>query len=605
MITEPEGSFSLLYYVKDPLPSLRYRLSRFLNAKPLIIDFGNEGQFFLYTSYGAVAQDNDSIIFKAGFIRSLEKFPLSTDTLLEQKIVTSDGINSDALRGNALLAGISKLSPQFTVFKTLLSQYQFYYWASDGEFIASDNMRCLLSLIPSIEMNEAVLPFHFLFYHMPGSLTYIKHVQRLLPGQLLKWRDGRFSIHHVQKLCFSDNRVPSEYVDTHTHARDVLYQELTDITGAYIREIEDLGYGFGNLLSGGVDSSIIQLIINEKTSSKPAKSFSFVPVEEASYEFEVKYARQAADIFKTSHKFVNFCAKDYPDLLVKTIATLGQPMITHIEPCKLLLASFLSKNEPNNKFFFTALGADVLFGLNIAKKIRYLDFLCKVPGASLALLYLAKLLEPFTDRCVVFKKGAEILADYDNQDLFVAPVNTIATWGDIELICSIFGSEIVRKALEYRRSLEKQYLDSSNCIEKVHIIGLLNYFYEIEAQSGQLFLAYDKELVYPFFDDAVIRMSFTFRPEIRYMRGFRVKPLLKDILEHRNLSSIARQRKGATGFDTALKAWMRSGPLNEMLHQIDRPGFLSKADFDVAIESANEFAWGLLTLDVFKKQVLS
>jgi asparagine synthetase B (glutamine-hydrolysing) len=597
-----KGAFSIFGFVQEHQDLLRRRLSERLSITPRIIDFGNAGRLFFFTSYGDVAESEDAIVFKAGFLRSLEKSPLSSRQLLDRKHIAPQGIDVDAFRGNALITCFNKTQAEFLAFKNLLSQPQLYYRVSGGEFIASDRLRCLIDVLDQVELNEDVVPFHFVFQHAPGPLTYFKDVHRLLPGQVLRWKEGRLSISQVQYLRFSDVGPVFDRVDSQTVA--ALYQELSSVIEAYVREIERSGHELGNLLSGGVDSSICQLIINEQLSSTPARSFSFALAQEPCYEREITYARQATKIFETEHTFVEFTARDYPDLVVKTIETLGQPMITHIEPCKLLIASFLAKHEANYRFFFTALAADVLFGLGITRKIKAIELLRRIPGARLSLALCGKLLEPFTERCRVLLKGAELLSSFDDPHPFIAPASTIGTCSDLDIACRAFGTETVTDVLEYRRSLQKEYLASADCAERVHATLLLSYFYEIQAQSGQLFLACDKEQVYPFLDDDIIRISLAFRPRVRYIQGLRTKPALKDILEHHGLSSIARKRKGGTGFDKALSAWMRSGPLREMVADVERPGFLSKADFAEMTQAPGESLWSLLVFGVFKKRVL-
>ncbi|RLI52819.1 MAG: hypothetical protein DRP09_17165, partial [Candidatus Thorarchaeota archaeon] len=89
--------------------------------------------------------------------------------------------------------------------------------------------------------------------------------------------------------------------------------------GATVNEITESGQGLGNLLSGGVDSSVLQLILNEKSAPNLVNSFSFAPVRTPSFEFEVKYARQASEIFQTEHTFVHFTPEEYPALVCRAV----------------------------------------------------------------------------------------------------------------------------------------------------------------------------------------------------------------------------------------------------------------------------------------------
>jgi asparagine synthetase B (glutamine-hydrolysing) len=594
------GAFAIFGFTRE-IEELSRRLGARLGVVPRTIDFGDAGHFFFFAPYGDVAETEQALALKLGFVRSLTKSPLSAQELLDEKIVTPRQVDTHAMRGNCLVACFSKTEARFVAFKNLMSVPELYYWASGGELIGSTNLGYLVTILNQIELNEDVLPLHFLFQHVPGALTYFKNVCRLELGHVIKWQAGNLEVSHVQD--FRDHDMAFERITP--HSATILYQELSDIIGAYISEIEESGHGLGNLLSGGVDSSTVQLIINERVSSRPARSFSFAPDKTPCFEFEIGYAREASALLGTEHTFANFKPEDYADRVTRAIEILGQPVITDVEPGKLALAEFLGERVPDLHFFFVGNGADSLFGLGIARKLRMLEFVGKIPGSRFALAGTGKLLKPFTVRGQTMLKGADILSHANDPHLFVAPINSMAVYSNLDVARRCFGDETLRRTFEYRRNLEIQYLNSANYAEKVHIIELLTFSHEIHVQSAQLFLANHKEQIYPYVDDSIIRMSLAFQPEIRYIKGFRAKPLLKDILEQRGLSAIARRPKGASIFTGEVFTWMRSGPLREMVRAINRPGFLSRADFEGLIQEPDYFLWNLLTFDIFQKKFLS
>jgi len=178
-------------------------------------------------------------------------------------------------------------------------------------------------------------------------------------------------------------------------------------------------------------------------------------------------------------------------------------------------------------------------------------------------------------------------------------------WFIYDLALRCFGEEAVQRALELRRGQEIEYLDTHSDQEKIHIAVYLQALVYLSSQEIALFMANDKELIYPFMDEDVIRASFAVRPEKRYIRGLRVKPILKDILEQRSSSPAARLPKRGSSFNPDVHAWMDSGPLYEMVRSIERPGFLSNSDFEKLIEQPNYyFLWALLTFDIFSKRFL-
>ena len=129
---------------------------------------------------------------------------------------------------------------------------------------------------------------------------------------------------------------------------------------------------------------------------------------------------------------------------------------------------------------------------------------------------------------------------------------------------------------------------------------------------SQLFLSQGKEQIYPYLDEDVIRIAFAFKPRVRFVNPRidfldhrHTKHILKRILARRSYTSIAFKRKGASVFDNDLFAMMKSGPLKALVDEIERPGFLSQADFATLLQRPDYFLWSLLTFDVFRRRVLA
>jgi hypothetical protein len=135
------------------------------------------------------------------------------------------------------------------------------------------------------------------------------------------------------------------------------------------------------------------------------------------------------------------------------------------------------------------------------------------------------------------------------------------------------------------------------------MVELLSDCYEIESQSSQLFLSCNKEQLYPFLDEDVIRLSFAFRPWVRYVKGLRTKHVLKRILERRVITPVTRQPKGGSMFHADFNRWMQSGSLRDMVRDIPLPGWLSRADFERLVENPGLPLWHLLAIDIFRKQI--
>ena len=123
-------------------------------------------------------------------------------------------------------------------------------------------------------------------------------------------------------------------------------------------------------------------------------------------------------------------------------------------------------------------------------------------------------------------------------------------------------------------------------------------------KNQQLVHAHRMEQVFPFFDEDLLKVALTFHPDMRYIKGFRYKHLMRRLLEQKTNAPVAHKRKGDSTVNEDLVAWMRSGPLRPLVEDIQRPDFMNKADFEHMIQTPNYFLLGLLTFDIFKKQII-
>jgi hypothetical protein len=239
----------------------------------------------------------------------------------------------------------------------------------------------------------------------------------------------------------------------------------------------------------------------------------------------------------------------------------------------------------------------------VTSKARKLELAGKIPASALILNSAGKLLKPMARQSKVLLKASIIIK---NPNHLLAPINTVVANADYDLALRCFGEKAVQWVFELRREQELEYMNSHSYRESVHLVVCLQPLVHLASQETTLFMSRGKELIYLFTDEDVIRASFAVKPEKRYIRGSRVKHILKDILEQRSSSPAARSPKLGSNFDPDVYAWMDSGPLREMVRDIERPGFVSKPDFEKLIERPNNyyFLWALLTFDLFKKRVV-
>ncbi|MBN1583308.1 MAG: hypothetical protein JXA89_21540 [Anaerolineae bacterium] len=530
---------------------------------------------------------------------------------MEHKWISPQSVNADVLRGNALVACFSKTSPEFCVYKTLLSVPQLYFSQFEGGVLCTDGPRPHIALRDRVAVNKDAIAQHFLFRYVLGRHTYFDGIQRLLSGEIFRWHNGQIETRMLRDLR-PEHGAP-RFTRADSKAIDTLYGEMSNTMGAYLRDIDQTGFAFASMLSGGVDSTIMQLLINDHvTIPDRRKSFSYA-MQTPEFEFEVEYAREAAQRLETQHTFVTITPQDYPALLVETTETLGFPITAETYPCKLALAKHIKENCENVRFFFLGNGADSLHGTTLAKKVDLVEKVRHIPASSLFLKLAADLINPLAaKKAHGLRQVAGMLPELGNPRSYKIPANITAVYSNIEMARRAFGDQALAEALEYRHYIEDVYLGSNHHNEKVHMIEFLNDAYECGAVVNHLYLAHESQQTYFYLDEDVIRIALAFDPGIRFVQGRKVKPLLKAILERTPFSDITRRPKGASVFNKGLHDWMQSGPLRDMVLSIERPEFLSKADFNKLLQvptwspldEPNWLLWNLLIFDLFQKRVL-
>lgn len=583
-------------FSQDPEFAARI-LSGSLTAPIRHFSFGAAGQLFFSSSSGEMAEDDELLVFKTGFVRSPDQEVLSAGDILESRVVHASGLQEDKLRGHALVAAFSKQDPSFTVYKTLLTGHPLYVYQHADGVICANQLRILVERFEELEPDESMLLDHLIYLGTPGARTCLRGVRLLRSGECLVVRQGRVEttlVKHLQSL----REDPSH--GRRSRSSPELYEEMSAVVGTYFRDMTASGQRSGNLLSGGVDSSFTQLLINEHVGESRSRSYSF-RMRSPSFEPEVHYARQAARALGTEHTFIDVQPGEYIDLLERTSRLVCQPVYGSIEPCKLALVDALSSDTDGPDVLFHSTAGDTQFGGDVSRTCRRIEQARQWPGSAFLLQAASRLLPGSPEQSQRLRNRAAIIRDPLHP---LAPVHTEAGICDLSTLTAWFGEEALVTSLRARSGLEEEYLDSPSYREKTQTAICLHPILFLATQEMLLFQSRGMELLCPFLDEDFIRISYSVPPEQRYLDGRRVKPILRDLLAARTDCVSARGPKRASHFNPDLRQWLMQGPLHDLVRSIDRPGCISPAAFDSLFTPAGfRTLWGLLTWDLFRKQL--
>jgi len=597
------GLFVLAGYGYVPQLALARSLARVEGCRSLIRPFGEAGTLFLYTTHQDVAENDEAFLVNLGWARDgATGEVLSAQDLLDRRLVTPDGVAHGELAGNTAVLCVSKHEPKACLFRSVIGAYALLYHQSDGVFVCSDAPTLLIPFLPRLEIPPDVYVHHFLFRTVAGPITYLQGMYRLEHGHQVRWTGTELRSELVQDIrSFSlptarrlDDKVISAFCE---HAERIV--------AAYVAWLRQHGHGFATLLSGGVDSSTLQMLINHSLpEGETPRSVSYAVLTPV-FAYEVENARSASAALGTDHQFVEVRRADYPDLLRLTTEVIGQPVGHESMPCQIAVARYLAVHRLPIRFLFTGVASDTLLGTEGSKRLKQLDMVRRLPLAGPVLRVVATVLRPILpNKAHGSRELARLLRALHDEHSYDHPLNSQARFTDLEMVERCFGREAVREALAYRRSVAAMYFEVRSVAEQVHLQQLTVLVADDQALITRMYGLYRLGVLYPYLDREFIQAVFAIDPRVRFYGHGRTKPIVKRILETGSDYPDVDRPKGHSGFDRDLWGWMREGVLREMVHAIERPAFMERTDFERKLEQPDWFTWNMLTLDLFRKHVL-
>jgi hypothetical protein len=573
------------------------------NRVALSHSFGDQQKLFIQTRADNIIETQGTVLLKLGHIYDSSGQFLSAQDLVSQSLISADGIVHESILGDGIVIYFDLQNARITIYRALHSVPEIYYRASNDEFFGSDNLGCLAKLLPEAQLDEEVVPLHFMYRLVCGEKTYLQGVRRILSGSLLRWRVGQLTTETVKNMRSFRSEV--RFNELHEESLTFINDDFRKVINDYLVMISQLGMGFGTLLSGGVDSSLIQWLIKDCRPDEPAyQSFSY-DVKTPAFEPEVDYAKSSVDTLGTQHTFIPITPESYVDLLVDTIDLLGQPSLAEQEPCFLGLARYLEEQKPETRYLFIGFGADALFGGSLAPIWWTLERFQSLPAAKLWLAPIELLMRRIdTYQAFLLRRVMALLPQINDAYSPEYPGNDYELYTDFDLVKRCFGQEAIKEVFRSWQETEVDYLSSPSLIERSQLVSYLNTE-RIGASLGyQTFLAHNIRLIHPYHDERLVRAAFAFHPRIRFYYQGTIKPILKKLVARKSPSgNPVKKPKLGSGFYPDLQLWMKKGVLRDMLYSIERPGYISQADFDRKLESPDWFTWNMLTLDLFKRRV--
>jgi asparagine synthetase B (glutamine-hydrolysing) len=453
-----------------------------------------------------------------------------------------------------------------------------YWHLFAGTLHVSDNFHdAVAGLSPKHrDVDPTSIVDHFLFRTVPGDKTYLRAIHRLGSGSHLSWSPGE-----PPTIGQPNSIVAERSTDFLKDIEHFLEQEISAANTETIT----------NMLSGGIDSTLIQSFLG-----KGSRSIS-VTIDSPEYSIETKYALAASKLLGSSHYLVQVSEATWLRDVVDTISTLGLP------PQHLQTALMHRAFDAPFARLMTGQYADALFGLDAAS-IKTENS----PWTRSGLKSLVKSLIPLVLFDPIRKSQLQLLRRHPVDPASFAA--TFACYSDLDLMLRIFGSAQVNASLRRRAAYTLACIgaDIPRGIDgHLHVGHWVDFFCD-DTVSLWRQLGFDrgKELVAPFATETAARMALSIPAAQRYISHERVKYLLKDLLRRRVPAYDVDKPKGHSSLP--LYRFANDGLFESMREAYPTPSYLEPISFALSSTSMGqsfaETRWNLFALTVWHHEIV-
>lgn len=438
-----------------------------------------------------------------------------------------------------------------------------YIYQDEDCFLFSSEVKAFLTCRINKELSPQAFANYLSLLWSPGKLTPFKNVQKLLPGQYLKFYTTGKEFKKAKPVNYYQPKFTGEYSSSSEgELIDLLEEKL--LTAVKRQMLSDVPVGF--FLSGGLDSSLIVAMAKKLYPSTRFPCFT-IDIDswsdEEDFEKDIHYARKVAAYLDVELNVVNADVK-IVESFDKMIWHLDEPQ-ADAAPINVLNIAALARKKGIKVLLGGAGGDDLFSGYRRHQALRYEKYFRLFPA------FLAKFSKGIIDRVPIssafFRRLRKLVNNLDKStDQRMAGY---FSWLQSDTANSLFSKEWQNRLRGFN---PQQYLiDLNNDIPKEK--DLLNRMLYWEMRSflvdhnlnytDKMSMAEGVEARVPFLDVDVVDFSLSIPPELK-MNKTETKYLLKKVAERYLPSEVIYRPK--TGFGAPVRKWIVSD-MDEMIKE--------------------------------------
>lgn len=492
------------------------------------------------------------------------------------------------LRGQFAYAIHDSRTDELHLFRDRIGILPLYYYRDDKVFAFASEIKALLPLIPSPEVDDDALHEYLAHRVIPAPGTLIRGVRKVPPAHYLTMRaDGSCVIKGYWKLPDAS----TELSISEGSAVDLVEAALTDsISEALIADVP-----VGVYLSGGLDSSLITAIASEGHSGLETfgASFGDHPQDES------HWAKKVSRCFGTRHHQVDITSDDFMRRWRELSWYRDGPLS---EPADVAVNCLARLAREHVKVVLSGEGSDELFGgypkYRLATATRWSGG--RPAGALLGMA--EKRLPAGKPRLRIAARTLSERSYEERMRGWFAPF----TSGERR---RLLGSEPVSSGLRPYSS------GTGDSLRRMLYADMFTWLGDNLLERGdRMSMAASLETRPPFMDYRLVELAFSLPSKYKVRRGTG-KWVLKEVARRYLQADIIDRPK--VGFKVPLEQWFRGGlkdfayacltdPSSYVSQRFDRQMVARLLDGHLDGSSNEDIRiWTLLSLEVWHREMIS
>jgi asparagine synthase (glutamine-hydrolysing) len=319
-----------------------------------IIDIKNGKQPFISQNNRYVIVFNGEIynykILRKNLISKNINLKTNSDTEVLLESIANFGLDFiDKINGMFAFVLYDKKENCVYLFRDRLGIKPIFFYSDGSKIMFSSEIKPLISsnLFPK-EINYDALSSYLSFRFNYGVGNFFKNINSVEPGEYVKMSANGISNHTYWEYPFNHKKFHLSEKKLIENCEEL----ISEVTSEHL--VSDVPVG--SLLSGGLDSSLLTVMM-DKVSNGKINTFS-ASFDDKDYD-ENKFSKIVSNQVKSNHFNIILNSQDYQNNLGKVISHAATPLSI---PHEIALNSLFQKISKHSKVVISGEGADEMFG---------------------------------------------------------------------------------------------------------------------------------------------------------------------------------------------------------------------------------------------------